>query len=391
MGAYNGFGGKNVYGDTVGIGNANNRSLCVSYDRPVITQDNVPQTHFFNGEFATLRFLERMGYEVGYTTNEQIDADPTILDGRSVIIFSGHNEYTSQRVMNKTKALINSGVHVVNLAANDFFWRVRFGTTTDTDVATRGRVMWCRKDTMPGPGVHVAGVPFVNNAEWQGTWQDTRWPLREPSEAFLGDRFIANGIRSDSVTVQPSHKTLPIWRNSAVASSSPDTPYVFGAGSAGMEWDRQSGSVPHVKLSSATINLEDNSADENGQNYNEDTVSEHSIFIARANTSSGFIFNFNTTQWGWVLDNFHLRGGAIQDSGAQQATMNVLADLGILPNVTSVQGSGVLTYPSPVGNVAQAYGLQAGTTPPPNPNPDPTVDPTATQVWYSDGIEWYPL
>lgn len=391
MGAYNGFGAKNIYGDTVAIGNSLNRSLCVSYDRPVITQKHVPQTHFFNGEYATLRFLERMGYEVGYTTNEQIDADPTILDGRSVIIFSGHNEYVSQRTMNKTKALINAGVHVVNFAANDFFWRIRYGTTDDTAITTRGRVMWCRKDTMPGPDAHVAGVPFVNDADWQGTWQDTRWPLREPSETFLGDRFIANGIRNDQIIIQPNQKSAPIWRDSSVASSGSSTPYAFGLGSAGMEWDRQSGSIPHVKLSSATVDLTGQTADENGQNYNLSSNSEHSIFIARANGTSGFIFNFNTTQWGWLLDNFHLRGTAIQDSAAQQATLNVLADLGILPNASRVSLTPVLVYPTPVGNVASAYGLQSGSTPPPNPNPDPDVDPSTTQLWYSDGLEWYPL
>jgi hypothetical protein len=388
MGAYNGYGSKNLYGASKGIGVSTARSLCVSYDRPVITQDYVAQTHFFNGEYATLRFFERAGYDVGYTTNEQITRDPSILDGRSVIIFSGHNEYTSSAVLEKTKQLVNAGTHVVNMAANDFFWRVRFGTIDDAAITTPGRVMWGRKDTMPGPDAHVAGVPFVDNADWQGTWQDTRWPLRQPSESLFADRFIANGIRADKITVPAAMKSLPIWRNSIVADGS-GSAFEFGDGSAGMEWDTPSGPIAMVKLSSVSVDLENNASDLNGQNYNEDGVFEHSITLSRLNTSSGFIFNFNTTQWGWVLDAFHLRGTNIANAGAIQATLNILADLGFMPSTVAVSRIIGMTYPTPVGDVGLAYGLESSTPPPPNPNPDPTG--SASQVFYSDGVEWHPL
>src|SRR5437868_5875590 len=61
--AYNGFGGNNVYGASTGIGNIDSRALCSSYDKPVISRTNVPQTQFFNGELAQLRFFERFGFE----------------------------------------------------------------------------------------------------------------------------------------------------------------------------------------------------------------------------------------------------------------------------------------------------------------------------------------
>jgi hypothetical protein len=388
MGAYNGYGSKNLYGAAKGIGVSTDRSLCVSYDRPVITQDYVPQTHFFNGEYATLRFFERAGYDVGYTTNEQITRDPSILDGRSVIIFSGHNEYTSSAVLEKTKQLVNAGTHVVNMAANDFFWRVRFGTIDDAAITTLGRVMWGRKDTMPGPDAHVAGVPFVDNADWQGTWQDTRWPLRQPSESLFADRFVANGIRADKITVPAAMKSLPIWRNSIVADGL-SSAFEFGDGSAGMEWDTPSGPIARVKLSSVSVDLENNASDLNGQNYNEDGVFEHCITLSRLNTTSGLIFNFNTTQWGWALDAFHLRGTNIANAGAIQATLNILADLGFMPSTVAVSRIIGMTYPTPVGDVGLAYGLESSTPPPPNPNPDPTG--SASQVFYSDGVEWHPL
>ena len=175
-GAYNGFGGNNLYGASLGVGAITDRALCVTYDKPVITRDYVPQTHFVNGELAMLRFMERMGFEIGYTTNEQIDADPTILDGRTHIIFSGHNEYVSQRVRDKVANRIANGVRICNFAANDFFWRTAYGNESGfTHGSHLGRVMWCKKDTMGGPSTHVAGQPFTTQADWMGTWQDTRW------------------------------------------------------------------------------------------------------------------------------------------------------------------------------------------------------------------------
>ena len=52
------------------------------------------------------------------------------------------------------------------------FWRIRRDTTDPN-------IIFCFKDTMPGPGGHVAGVPMDPVApNWTGTWKDTRWPAR---------------------------------------------------------------------------------------------------------------------------------------------------------------------------------------------------------------------
>jgi hypothetical protein len=72
--------------------------------------------------------------------------------------------------------------------------------------------------------------------------------------------------------------------------------------------------------------------------------------------SGGYIANFSSAQWGWTLDNFHDRGASIATVEAQQATFNVLADLGALPDSgrVSTEGAGRV-YPTAVNNIAATY------------------------------------
>lgn len=367
--AYNGFGGNNVYGDTVAIGNSGARAFCSTYDKPVITHAHVPQTHFFNNSYPYLAWSERMGYEAGVATIEQIKDDPTIMDGRQLIVWVGHNEYIPQQVTTKTKALLVAGQRMVNIAGNDFFWRVKFtdGAFSSTN---NGRVMWCKKDTLSGPSSgpnavpsHVAGQPFTSELDWTGTWQDTRWSLREPSEDFFGDQFIANGVRADSVKVPYAMRNIPAWRNCpGVLALTVGQDYTFAPGTLGMEWDRPMLSNPNVEqylFSSTEIDLVGNAADVNGETYGQtsnDTI--HGFTMVKKD--AGYIANFNSDQWAWALSQRHLRGTAAADVNAMQMMLNVISDLGVQPNTASVQAAS-LTVPTAV-SLAE-YGFDVTTDP----------------------------
>jgi hypothetical protein len=424
--AYNGYGGNNVYGASTSVGSAGARALCSTYDKPVITQDNVPQTHFYNNTYPYLKWSESVGVNAGVTTIEQIKNDPTILDGRSLIIWTGHNEYIPQQVMTKTKALLTAGQNMVNIAGNDFFWRVKF-TNGDFSSATNGRVMWCKKDTLDGPSAIRSGgggTPFTTEADWTGTWQDTRWSLREPSYEFFGDQFIANGIRADAVTVPSAMKGMPPWRNCAgVQALGIGQSYTFTAGSLGMEWDEPHASttLDYVTFSSTDIALTANASDENGQNYNVTTTGNHRFMMMKSGNS--YVANFNSDQWPWALDSLHLRGSAASDVNARQMMLNVLYDLGVTGNNTNILATG-LTVPVAVSNFALSYGLPALADPPPTGGggsfltvlDTPTLNLTitgdgssatpyvisgvaspelgysqSTQMFYSDGTQWHEL
>jgi hypothetical protein len=367
-----------------------------------------------------------MGINAGVTTIEQIKNDPTILDGRSLIVWTGHNEYIPQTVMDKTKDLLTDGQHMVNIAGNDFFWRVKF-TDGAFGSATTGRNMWCKKDSLAGPTAirtGGAGTPFTTEADWTGTWQDTRWSLREPSEEFFGDQFIANGIRADSVTVPSAMKVLPPWRNCpGIQALGIGQSYVFAAGTLGMEWDEPypSTALEYMTFAEKDILLTGQAADENGAIYDVTATGNHRFMVAVSGNS--YVVNFNSDQWGWALDALHLRGSAPADVNAQQMMLNVLYDLGVQANGTNVTSAG-LVIPTPVTDFGAAYGLTS-IEPPDPPVPGGahiTVSDTSTlnltitgngseatpyvlsgvaspelgysqstRMFYSDGVEWHEL
>ena len=55
----------------------------------------IPNEDVWREEFAMVRWLEEMGYDVAYVTNMDIDAASELLGGRRLFISMGHDEYWS--------------------------------------------------------------------------------------------------------------------------------------------------------------------------------------------------------------------------------------------------------------------------------------------------------
>ncbi len=95
--AYNGWGGDSLYpggADRVGL-TGTTQGVEVSYDRPYASVTGAGQ--FFSRDVAMIRFLERYGYPVSYTTSESVDRHPGQLSGHRALIDFGHSEYWSAR------------------------------------------------------------------------------------------------------------------------------------------------------------------------------------------------------------------------------------------------------------------------------------------------------
>jgi hypothetical protein len=128
--AYNAWGGDSLYpggADRVGV-TGTNQGVEVSYDRPYQTQTGAGQ--FFIREVAIVRFLERYGYPVSYTTIESIDGDPGQTLGARALIDIGHSEYWSKRDQQTFTAARERGVNLLFLSSDTMAWRVRFKAAT---------------------------------------------------------------------------------------------------------------------------------------------------------------------------------------------------------------------------------------------------------------------
>lgn len=128
--AYNAWGGDSLYpggSRLVGV-TGTTQGIEVSYDRPYDSQTGAGQ--FFIREVAMVRFLERYGYPVGYTTIESIDADPAQVRGARALIDVGHSEYWSAGDERAFAGARERGTSLIFISSNTMAWRVRFAAAS---------------------------------------------------------------------------------------------------------------------------------------------------------------------------------------------------------------------------------------------------------------------
>jgi N,N-dimethylformamidase beta subunit-like protein len=131
--AYNAWGGDSLYpGGSKRVGvTGTNQGVEVSYDRPYESQTGAGQ--FFIRDVAMVRFLERYGYPVGYTTIESIDAHPAQVLGPThprALMDVGHSEYWSAGDERAFASARDRGTSLIFISSDTLAWRVRFAAAT---------------------------------------------------------------------------------------------------------------------------------------------------------------------------------------------------------------------------------------------------------------------
>lgn len=339
--------GKSLYGSGGPLGDASTRAHAASYHRPIVTREGINQTYWMACEMPLIRFVEDSGYNVKYVASKDIDENPAVLSKGSMMISSGHDEYWSQGMRDGVEAYRDSGKHVLFMSGNEVFWRTRFSPDHT--------IMWCYKDTMNGPGAHVAGAP-LDPVSWTGTWKDTRWPGRRPENTITGTEFRMNGVNDYPATFAQgaAFATHPVWRDTTISSGN-----VTVQGMIGFEADEIAPTQPSessVVLAQHTINIDGKRADDNGQEYGGNGDLYWGI-VSQRYASGAVVVGFGTCQWAWGLDDVHDRQITAANVNIQQVTANLLTDLGATPETLR---AGV-TVPTPVASL-DVYGLIPSST-----------------------------
>ena len=157
------FYGFNSYGGTTVTGES--RAVKLSFDRPY-ARDGVGQ--FFHWELPFVRWLEKNGYDVTYTTNLDTHTSGARLRGSRAFLSVGHDEYWSKEMFDAVEAARDAGVSLGFFGANAAYWQVRFEPSAG---GVPNRVMVCYKysghlDPIQGPTTTVQfRVPPVNRPE----------------------------------------------------------------------------------------------------------------------------------------------------------------------------------------------------------------------------------
>lgn len=325
--AYNSYGGNSLY-----TGAPAGRAYKVSYNRPFTSRAATPEDWVFNAEYPLVRWLERNGYDVSYTTGIDSDRRGAEILEHEVFISVGHDEYWSADQRANVTAARDAGVNLAFLSGNEVFWKTRWEPSIDGS-ATSHRTLVSYKETH-------ANAKIDPTPEWTGTWRDARAFNPEgpqPENALTGQIFTVNCC-ADAIRVPEADGKLRFWRNTDIATLAVGQTATLPAGTLGYEWDedldngfRPAGSM---RLSTTTVNVPQYIQDY-GSTYAPGTATHH-LTLYRA-ASGALVFGAGSIQWVWGLDEMHDRGNEPPDPRIQQAMVNLFADMDVQPETLQVE------------------------------------------------------
>lgn len=321
--AYNEYGGNSLY-----TGAPAGRAYKVSYNRPFTTRETSPKDWLFNAEYPMIRWLERNGYDVSYFTGVDADRHGAEILEHQVYLSVGHDEYWSGGQRSNVETARDAGVHLAFFSGNAVFWKTRWEGSIDAS-ATPYRTLVAYKETHAN--AKIDPLPTV----WTGTWRDARFsPPADggrPENALMGTIFTVDCC-SYPMTVPAADGKMRFWRNTTVATLDAGQVATLADDTVGYEWDEDldNGARPPglVRLSSTTVPVPERLVD-NGSTF-APGVATHRLVMRRA-SSGALVFGAGTIQWSWGLDATHDRGNEPADPRMKQATVNLLADMGVQP------------------------------------------------------------
>lgn len=364
--AYNTYAAPSTYGVlplrhhnfSLPAGWGDRRAYKVSYNAPLITRDTRAVNMVFNSEFPAIRWLERHGYDVQYWTGVDAHVRGREIRKRARVYLSvGHDEYWSGEQRSHVEAARDEGVNLIFWSGNEVYWKVRWETSPVDGQTMRTMVIYKESQEI---------VKIDPSREvWTGTFRDSKEFNPEgsyPENALTGTLFMVNAWRHDPLEVPGVYAPLRFWRNTSVSMLRPNQKGVLLKGLLGHEWDEDidNGFRPPglIHLSKTTVHNVQTIVDTGGC-FDSGTATHHLVLYKAP--SGALVFGAGTVQWTWGLDNFHdeptgannmleneydTRVGvdlAGPDPSIQQASANLLADMGVQPTIL---GEGLIR-PSP--------------------------------------------
>src|SRR3954469_2089186 len=324
--AYNYYGLGSVYGSNKGDEAESERSFKVSYNRPFLTRDQHGYSWFFEAEYPMLRWLEANGYDVSYFSGVDTARFGTLLRNHKTFLSVGHDEYWSIEQRANVEAARASGINLAFFSGNEVFWKTRWENSIDGS-NTPYRTLVVYKDTLANA--------LLDPPNGTGTWRDPRFGGL-PENALTGTLFMVNGAQCSSIQVPAEDGNLRFWRNTSAAGQASGQTIALPVSSLGFEWDvdADNGFRPAglFDLSNATYSVSGLYLLDLGSKYGNGTATHH-MTMYRA-SSGALVFGAGTILWPWGLDSTHdivTCPTFPADARMQQATVNLLADMGAQP------------------------------------------------------------
>jgi hypothetical protein len=312
--AYNDYGGRGVY--TVP------NTAKVSYNRPFTTRTaeggHAVESWVLYSEYPMIRWLEANGYDVSYFTSVDSDRFGAKLRDHRVVLSVGHDEYWSAAQRANFVAARDAGVNLAFFSGNTSYWKTRWEPSID-GTATPYRTLVTYKES-------IFNAKTDPSPQWTGLWRDPRFSTPgdggEPENAMTGTAYGNYDVPAIPMKVNGVEGHLRLWRNTSLARLGPRSVRTLAAQTVGYEWDWDlvNGARPP-----GTADFSSTPA----------VPFAHHVTLYRA-PSGALVFSAGSVQWSWGLDGHHDGSwngeqSPQPDVRMQQATVNVLADMGAQP------------------------------------------------------------
>jgi hypothetical protein len=279
----------NSYGaPTVG---GNTRAVKVSFDRPY---SGAGAGQFFWWEIDLVRWLERGGYDVTYSTDIDTHAAGALLKNSKAFVSTAHDEYWSKEMFDAVQSARDAGVNLAFLGADADFWQIRF----ETSAVGPNRVIVCYKDASLDPVKDSTSTVNFRNP-----------PVNRTEQALVGIQYTSSvafpGTRGYVVT-NSSH-----WAYAGTGFKDGDVVN----GIVGYEMDRLMPAYPAPPGTNQTLLSHSPYTSDAGVA----DFANSSIYQA---PSGAWVFAAGTLSWSWALDDW--TNTRVVSAGIQRMTANIL-------------------------------------------------------------------
>lgn len=284
--AYNHFGGYSFYSGSPA-------ARKVSFNRPYHPDWGMGAGQFFSWEFYAIRFLERNGYDVVYSTNLDTHKNDGRLNGFKAFLSVGHDEYWSKQMYDAVQGARDAGTNMAFLGSNTAYWHVRLENNNREMVGFRYQA----EQEVPPAGSQKTIL-----------WRD----LGRPEARLVGIQYVKDPVDGAYTITSGGTRNCPDWICDAASGliDGLDVPGLWGY-EADMAFQGVSPANLQIVAKSAPFDSDrDGDIDANDAHFDVDFDGKIDADDARGvmtyydHGNGAGVFASGSNQFVWGLDNF---------------------------------------------------------------------------------------
>jgi hypothetical protein len=316
--AYNNWGGASLYD----YDSPQGRAVAVSFNRPyAVSQDPgsadaAGAGPFLRGwEYNMVRWLERSGYDVSYTTNVDVHEQADMLQSHRAFLSVGHDEYWTWDMRRHVEEARDHGLHLGFFSANTCYWQVRLEPSRHT--GERDRTLVAYKERAPWHDPVLLDPDPTNDYLATTKWRSA--PVNQPEAALVGGMYLEGTPEIDGDLVIENSSNWIVQGTGLERGAR--LPGLLGYEVDGIHETSPTGTTIVTRSPVGT------------------GFAASTVYTA---PSGAVVFNAGSMQWIWGLDDFH---AALSDHprvspAVQHMTQNILERFRRRTSIVAQDGPG---------------------------------------------------